>query len=222
MRKIQKNQNGLAVIEATLLLPFCMIMVLSLYYAAIFLCQRANMQANVENALTYYKNIDSDTYVEASSDMVYSYEASDVGAVGSSYGTPKYLFPYRFLKSEFNSGKFNSFFRSMCGEMFFDDGSNVKLTAKAHNYVVYKTITATATQTVKPAINLEMIGVPNEMVISATGTAVVTNGDDLIRNVDFAIDVISQTAVGQKAAEFVDKAWGYYGKFKEKFGVNEE
>ena len=55
MGKWIKNEKGLAVVEATLLLPFCFIMIIALYYAAIFMCQKANLQANVQNALIYYK-----------------------------------------------------------------------------------------------------------------------------------------------------------------------
>ena len=105
--------------------------------------------------------------------------------------------------------------------MFFDDGSNVELTAENKNYVVYKTITVTATQTVKPAVSLKVVGVPDAMTISVTGKAVITNGDDMIRNTDFVIDVVKQTSIGEKATELLDKVSGYYNSFKEKFGVNE-
>ena len=69
MEKLIKNEKGLAVVEATLLLPFCFIMIIALYYVAIFMCQKANLQANVQNALIYYKNTDSDNFVTASSGM---------------------------------------------------------------------------------------------------------------------------------------------------------
>ncbi|MBD5552394.1 MAG: hypothetical protein HDQ96_14690 [Lachnospiraceae bacterium] len=216
------SESGAAeIVEATILLPFCMIMVLALYYASIFMCQKANLQANVQNALIYYKNVDSDTFVEASGNMSYGGNSGTVGATGSRYGSPAYKFPYRFFFMNFEKSKFESFFRSMCGHMFFDDGSNVELTVESKNYVVYKTITAKATQTVKPMISLKMVGVPDSMTISVTGKVVITNGDDMIRNTDFVIDVVKQTAIGEKATELLDKVSGYYNSFKEKFGVNE-
>ena len=51
MAGLLNGEKGLAVVEATLLLPFCFLMIFALYYAAIFLCQKANLQANLENAL---------------------------------------------------------------------------------------------------------------------------------------------------------------------------
>lgn len=219
------DERGAAqVVEATILLPFCMVMVLALFYAAIFMCQKANLQANVQNALIYYKNVDSDTYVEAKENMDYGGGSGSVDAKGSSYASPTFKNPYRFFLMEFSKGKFETFFRSMCGHMFFDDetvgGSKVQLTVENQNYIIYKTVTATATQTVKPAISLKMVGVPNEMTITVTGKAVVTNGDDMVRNTDFVIDIVRQTWLGEKATELVGKVSHYYNLFKEKFGVS--
>jgi Flp pilus assembly pilin Flp len=222
MRAFIKNENGLAVIEATFLLPFCTIMIIALFYAAIFMCQKANLQANVQNALIYYKNVDSDNYIEAKSNMSYSSDNGTIGAVGSSYGTPKYKFPYRFLSMPFDSEGFKSFFRTMCKYMFFDDGTNVSIEVQKKNYVVYKTITATAHQTVKSPINLEMVGGKNSLDIYVTGSVVVTDGDDFERNIDFIIDTVNQTSFGQKVSEFVDKGVNYYNKFKTKFNVGSD
>ena len=108
----------------------------------------------------------------------------------------------------------------MCGNMFFDYGSNVQLTTKVTNYVVYKEITATAKQTVKPAISFQLLGLPDTVEISCTSSVVITNGDDFIRNIDFAVDIVEDTKIGQAAGQFVDKVKNFYDKFKEKFGVN--
>lgn len=224
MGKWIKNEKGLAVVEATLLLPFCFIMIIALYYAAIFMCQRANLQANVQNALIYYKNTDSDNFVTASPDMAYEKTEGTISAVGSSYQAPEDDYskssPYRFLSFKFSEDDFPSFFRSMVGYMFFDKGENVQISADSKNYIVYKTITATVTQNVKPAISLKMVGGSDTITISATATAVVTNSDDFIRNTDFVVDVVSKTKLGQKASELIDKAWDFYGKFKEKFNIS--
>lgn len=220
MRQLIKSEKGTAIVEATMLLPFCMLMVLALYYASIFVCQKANLQANVENALIYYKNVDSDTYVHASDAMSYQKSGSVTTANGSSYASPTYEQPYRFLGMKFENAKFERFFRSMCGYMFFDTGSNVKLTTSTKNYVVYKEIKATATQTVKPAISLSVIGVPDSMKISCTSTVVISNADDFIRNTDFVFDIVEDTKLGQAASGLVDKAKGFYEKFKQKFGVS--
>lgn len=220
MKQLIKSEKGTAIIEATMLLPFCILMVIALYYAAIFVCQKANLQANVENTLIYYKNVYSDTYVQASSEMAYQQNGTISEGKGSSYASPTYEQPYRFLGMKFDNAKFESFFRSMCGYMFFDTGSNIRLTTSTKNYVVYKEIKATATQTVKPAVSLAMVGVPDAMEISCTSTVVISDADDFIRNTDFVFDIAEDTKLGQAASGVVDKAKGFYDKFKEKFGVN--
>lgn len=219
MSKLLKNEDGLAIVEATILLPVCMLIVIALYYASIFLCQRANLQANLQTALIYYKNVESDTYVEAKEQMQFQNGDGTVGAVGSSYGSTSKLFPYRFFGMKFREGNFKSLFQSICGHMFFDTGDNVSLSVKSTNYVVYKKITATAAQTVQPAISLAMVGGPDEMTICATGESIITDADDFIRNTDFAVDLISNTALGAKIGDLADTVVGYYNKFKEKLHI---
>jgi len=216
-----KEEKGTVIVEATLLLPFCMIMIIALFYAAIFMCQKANLQANVQNALVYYKNINTDTYIEAKSSMTYGNSENSIAAVGSSFEEPVYRFPYRFLTMKFDSNAFESFFRSMYKYMFFDNGENILFTARKHNYIVYKEISVEARQTVKPAINLEMVGAKNSIDIVVTGRVIVTDGDDFIRNVDFVIDIVSQTSLGKKAKELVGNAIEFYDKFKNRFHVSD-
>lgn len=221
MIKQIKKEDGIVIVEATLLLPFCIIMIVALFYAAIFMCQKANLQANVQNALIYYKNVDSDTYVEAKSSMPFAGSGNEIAAMGSAFAEPTYRFPYRFLAMEFDNGGFESFFRSMYKYMFFDNGGNIKFTSKKHNYIVYKEIEVRAEQTVRPAINLEMVGAGNSIDIVVTGRVVVADGDDFIRNVDFVVDIVNRTALGKKAKELVGKAVEFYGKFKTKFNVSD-
>ena len=216
MRRFKKDEQGTAMLEATLMLPFCMVMIVGVLYAALYLCQRANIQSNLETALLYYKAPESDTYVEAKAQMDYSGNGLD--AVGSNFGEIRYLNPYRFLEMDFNEGNYITFFRSICGHMFFDNGDNVDITAQRHNYVLYKTIEATATQTVKPPINLTWVGGPEEMTITVTGRVVINDGDDFIRNVDFAIDMLADTSLGQAVQNVADKAVELYDKFKDAFG----
>lgn len=219
-KKFSKNESGLAVVEAAILLPVCILMVVAIYYAAIFMCQKANMQANLQNALIYYKNVDSDTYVSADADMDFTRTKDDstkISAKGSSYSVSSSLFPYRFFSMKFNNDDFESFFRSMSGYMFFDSGDNITLTTDTSNYVIYKTIKVTAEQTVMPAVSMSLIGLSDSLTISSTCEVVITNSDDFIRNVDFITDLLRDTKLGQKASELVDKAAEFYKKFKDKF-----
>ena len=218
-KTFRKNEKGLAIVEAAIILPFCILMVLAVYYAAIFLCQRANLQANLQNTLIYYKNADSDNWVEPKTGMAYNLSENIDSGTGDAYNVDGSLFPYRFFGMNFDEQNFEKFFRSMAGHMFFDDGTNIDLKVDSTNYIIYKSITATATQTVKPAIDLSMVGFPSELTIRASGEAVITNGDDFIRNIDFIIDIVSKTAFGEKVSQLVEKASELYESLKTKFDL---
>ena len=139
--------------------------------------------------------------------------------------------PYRKLGSAMAKGfanavgiktsevDFTDFFRSGSGHMFFDDGSNVSVTYKEQDFVIYKRITATATQKISAPINLEMVGGKNSMVINVQSSVVVVDGDDVIRDIDYAGHLIDNSAVGDKLREIAGKITDYYGKLKEKLGI---
>ena len=224
-RNLHKDESGMAVVEAAIILPLCIIMVIAVYYAAIFMAQQANLQANLQNSVVYFKNVESDNYVELDSRMTYDHASGTVKANSAiTMETPKYMFPYRSVFSKWNGGvknKFTSFFRSMCGHMFFDTGDNIKLTVPSmNNYIVYKCLTVHATQTVKPAISLAMVGLPDEFEISASARITVTNPDELIHNIDFVIDILEDTKLGQMAGELAGKVQELYQKFTGLWGDN--
>ncbi len=217
-KKFHKDESGLAIVEATILLPVCILMIMAVYYASIFMCQKANIQANLQNALVYYKNTGSDTFIEANANMAYVRDENRLTtAGGSAYGTPSEKFPYRLILFSIDEDNFRSFFRSMAGVMFFDSGENIEITADSTNFVIYKSIKATATQTVRPAISFAMIGLPDAITIEVTGEVVVTDGDEFIRNIDLAVDLLSDTKLGEMAKNIGSKASELYSKFKTTF-----
>lgn len=223
LKKLKKDDSGLAVVEATILLPFCILIVFAVYYASVFMCQKANMQANLQNAIIYYKNPQSDTYVSAGTDMAFKREDQLIGAGGSSFNDGdeqvEHLFPYRSFALKFKSADFEKFFRSMVGYMFFDSGDNIKITANTKNFIIYKTIIADAVQTVSPAVSLRSVGFDDRIRITAHAEAVITNGDEFIRNADFAVDLISETKLGEAAGELADKLVEIYNNIKDSLGV---
>ena len=225
IRQFKEDEKGTAIVEATILLPFCIVIIIALFYAAIFLCQKANLQANLQNTLIYYKNTYSDTYIDTQDTIHYTKSGETYSGAGSSFGTIRYLFPYRAfieLFQKFDSSKFESFFRKMSGFMFFDDGENITISpldgnSYLKNYLIYKTISAKATQVLKPAINLEMIGIDNEIIIEVSGTVVISDGDEMIREVDLAVDLLEDTKIGEAAGKAVAKVAELYNKFKSVF-----
>lgn len=220
---MQKEQ-GHTIVEATIIYPVTILVFFVLLYAALFVCQRANLQANLEDALIYYKNADSDTYVTAGRELSFSTDGNIIAAAGNTYEEPQKLDPYRSIFrsvgiGSVNSGNFSSFFRSAYRHMFFDDGSNITVTIKEQNFLIYKRLTATAEQTVRPAVNIAFVGASNSLTISSTATVVVVDGDSMIRDIDFAKGLVSDTRFGKAASKAVGKAVDFYNKLKEKLGI---
>jgi len=223
MKDLLRDKKGDSIVEATILLPFCTIMIVAMYFAAIYVCQKANLQANLQNALIYYKNSYSDTFVGVSDEMTYSMDGvKDVASAANKYDNSKYKNPYRFFFMDKPGSGFETFFKSMAGHMFFETpgGENIKVNVKTTNYVVYQALSVTVTQEFAPAVNLGMVGLDNKMNIEVSGTAVIHDGDDFIRNTDFVIDIIENTKIGKAAKEMVGKAKDLYGKFKDTFGID--
>lgn len=213
----QRKECGLVVVEATIILPIAILSVILLLYLSLFLFQRANLQACLETSLVYYKNTVTDTYVTKNSELEYTITGNDTMASGNSYSATEPLNPYRGL---FGDGHhlgdeeaFTDYFRSVAGNMLFDD--DLSLTIDYSNYVILKQLKVTATQTVEAPIDFSILGVDNQYEISAAARVNVVDHDDMIRNVDYAIDIIEDTKLGELARNFAAKFTEAYGKMKE-------
>ncbi len=63
MDRKKKKNGGHVAVEAVIILPIAVLSTLLLLYLALFLFQRASLQAALETTLVYYKNTVTDTYV---------------------------------------------------------------------------------------------------------------------------------------------------------------
>lgn len=209
------SERGSAEVEAIIILPIAVLSVVMLLYLSLFLFQRANLQSCLESSLVYYKNTVTDTYVGKEE---VSYSASDGAYMGvsSTYSAEAPEFPYRGMfgdGGELNSQeKFKAYFLSVAGKMLFEQG--LTLDIDYSNYVVLKQFEVTALQEVSFPIDLSMLGIGREHKISATARVAVVDHDSLIRNVDYAIDIVEDTWLGEWAKDFAAKIGKAYDKLK--------
>ena len=68
----RKKERGHVAVEAVIILPIAVLSTLLLLYLALFLFQRASLQAALETTLVYYKNTVTDTYVTKNSETEYT------------------------------------------------------------------------------------------------------------------------------------------------------
>ena len=143
-------------------------------------------------------------------------------ASGNSFEANEPLNPYRGMFGDSygleNSADFEKYFKSVAGNMLFDD--NLKLTIDHTNYLVLKQLEVTAVQTIEAPIDFSVLGIDNKFEITATAKVNVINHDDMIRNVDYAVDLLEDTKLGEIYDNIADKVREAYGKLKEAIGAD--
>lgn len=219
--KIRK-EDGSVEVEATFILPIAILCVILLLYLALFLFQRANLQVCLETSLIYYKNTVTDTFVVRNDEVTYVKKDDSYIGTGNSYSATEPRNPYIGMHESAGTlesdEQFQDYFRSVAGKMLFDD--ELSVTIDYSNYLLVKQFEVTATQMVTAPIDFSMIGVDNKYEISATARVVVSDHDETIRNVDYIIDILDDTAVGDMARNFAAKVSAGYQKLKDVLGAS--
>ncbi|MBQ7774496.1 MAG: hypothetical protein IJ379_01115 [Lachnospiraceae bacterium] len=219
----KRKERGSVEVEATFILPIAILSAILLIYLSLFMFQRANLQACLETTLVYYKNTITDSYVTKNDKLEYVVTDTSSMASGNSYSATEPLWPYRgWFGEDFgvdlsSEEAYRDYFDSVAGNMLFDD--DLKLTLDVNNYMIYKQLEVTATQTVKAPIDFSILGVDNTYEITAAARVNVIDHDDMIRNADYAIDIVEDTKLGKIAKDFASKIGEYYQKMKDTLGV---
>lgn len=213
----RRKEQGHIAVEAIILLPIAVLSTLLLLYLALFLFQRASLQAALETTLVYYKNTVTDTYVTRNSEMEYT-EGEDyqIGA-GNSYSAEYPLSPYRGIFGDNLQKDYEKYFRSTAQRILYRDDLN--LTIDKTNYILFNQFEVTATQMVSSPLDFSILGIDNQYKISATARVAVVDHDSLIRNGDYAISLIKDTKLGEMARNFAGKISAAYTKLKEILGA---
>jgi len=222
MKKKNISEAGAVVVEATILLPIAILCVILLLYVSIFVYQKAILQAALETSVVYFKNTLTDHFVIQNEKLEQSYTAGEDGAkgtieaIGNRYEKPdKPLNPYAKFSTynkKVSQEGFASYFQSIAGKMLYDD--KIKLTIDYSNYVLFKEIEVTAEQIVKFPIDFSIIGVNGSVNLSATARVAAVDHDELIRNMDYAVDILEDTKVGEVAKKIAGKIGEVYSKMR--------
>ncbi len=215
------REPGYVVVEATILLPLAVLSTLLLLYLSLFLCQRVSLQSYLETSLVYYKNTVTDTYVKKDETLRYTKGEDDYMGAGNSYSASEPLSPYRGLFGDGNrlnsQEAFEQYFRSVAGSMLFEE--DLQLSIDYSNYVFLKQFEATATQKVSSPIDFRLLGIGSEYTVSATARVSVLDHDSTIRDVDYAIDLLEDTKLGEMAKNLASKISEAYDNMKGVLGA---
>lgn len=220
MKNKRIHEKGSVEVEATFILPLVIIFAVLLIYLSLFMFQKACLQGSLETAVIYYKSSITDSFITENEKMEYISEDTQRIGSGNSYKAVDVESPFAGMfegitkksKSK-NESKFRNYVGTILGKALV--GSEPQITYKYINGLVSDQIEATATQTVTFPIDLSFIGAKNEYQISAFARVAVVDSDGLINNVDFVIDVLTDTKLKELADDFKGKIGEAYQKVKD-------
>lgn len=184
IKKLNKEEAYI-IVEATLIFPMIIIIFFGMIMASMVLPFRASLQKATQYAANSIAMASSDSWfgIDAYNnlkkskprniylDLISPFEDIEEGALTQS------------VKEQVNWLNMN------LDETAFAN-KDVKVDYKLTKYILYNEVSVTATKHIRFPINIAWMGMTNEIDISVTSTAVVNNGDEFIRGMDLATDIV--------------------------------
>lgn len=183
--KLRHNHHGYAIVEATIVFPIIIMIFTGLMLLASYLPQRAVLQYATQHAATAIASESGDTWLSYDADGLEYTRVNSKSDLDNVYAS--------LLSSIFTSRKNSSAEDIVINQeknSIHFASSELTVDCSVLNAVVYKEVSVSATSTFKAPVNLGFVGFPTEIPITVTSTAVVQNGDEFIRNMDIAADMI--------------------------------
>ena len=203
-KTLRKDESGLVLVEAVIVFPVMICMILILYFTSIHLFQKANIQSMVELALAHNAYEYSDTGV--------TYNNTYVG-----HYAPALKNPYRHLFFEQDTDGITTLSKRYTKAFSFYGVTNYDLKVTSKNYLIYRELEAVATQTIKPVINPAFLGLPSEITLRARAVCVINDPDEFIRTSDIAFDIVyavdKKFGISETIGKVFSKVTEVIGKF---------
>lgn len=215
-RNLRENDQGSAVVEATILFPIMMMIFAGLVLLAMYLPTRANLQRATQYAATAISVQESDSWLFFDETaMDYQWE-TDRNALTNVY----VQFFGSLIETQRERGEKESLAKAIVKDFidngFILNGGEPDVTCVVRNYVIYKEVAVTATHTIQLPVDLTFVGLARDIPITVTSTAIVLDGDGFLRNVDMTTDFVDylnkKYNLGlDKLGESLNKVWDFMG-----------
>jgi len=206
MKKII-NENGVVIVEASIVFPIVLFVVLLMIYMGNVYYQQAKLNSIVDIAA-----IKGAAY--CADPMLDDIEAS--GSVPTKYND---IQPYRYLFGvsdvETKMQKYISEQYKSAGDGFFGSMAplSIKCEANFNNSVIMYSFTVEATYDIKVPLRFMGTEAPKMVSLSAKATAPVNDNAEFINNIDMALDYYESSGLSQKVSAAADKIKGFFNKF---------
>lgn len=238
LRKRLKDENGaVMLIEAVFIYPIVFLAIFFLIYVGLFILQYMSVSAYAQKvALLASREVAYPGYINLVSKDVYTTSAveADLGtdAEGNTINSfsgkvtlnfdPKkaQVNAYRYwgdpLSSESKTVLVNILKEMVKKNSIIGAGGDVKATVEAENYFVTQYVKVSVSQPLASFPVLDAFGI-EQPTVSATVQASVNDTDELVRNVDFAVDAIR--AIAKKLGIDTDNIKQKFKEAKEFLGL---
>lgn len=190
MKKIQdfmEDVRGGAVVEAAMLFPIIILICAALVLLSIYMPLRAAMQRSTQYAATALATERSDTWLRFDPDTMSYYWLDDRDELSNVYAA---LLGSLVGTQGDDADDAEQTVLNLENKNILKPSSDLTVEFGVVNYIVYKEIVVTAKREIPTPLNLTMFGIPREIELVVTSTAVVQNGDEFIRNMDLAVDIL--------------------------------
>lgn len=207
MKKILKNNSGVVIVEASIVFPIMLFVILMLLYMGNVYYQQANLNSIVDIAAIkgaaycadpMLDNIEETGSVPKSSNDIqpyrYLFGVSDVESKMQ-----------RYVEEQYGSAG-DGFFGSMAP-------SSVTCNAKFNNSVIMYSFTVEATYDIKVPLRFMGTEAPTIVSLSSKATAPVNDNGEFINNLDMAIDYYESSGLKDKVSTVTDKIKDFFNKF---------
>ncbi len=238
LRKRLKDENGaVMLIEAVFIYPIVFLAIFFLIYVGLFILQYMSVSAYAQKvALLASREVAYPGYINLVSKDVYTTSAveadlgtdADGNTINSFSGKVTLNFDpkkaqvnaYRYwgdpLSSESKTVLVNILKEMVKKNSIIGAGGDVKATVEAENYFVTQYVKVSVSQPLASFPVLDAFGI-EQPTVSATVQASVNDTDELVRNVDFAVDAIR--AIAKKLGIDTDNIKQKFKEAKEFLGL---
>lgn len=207
MKKIVKDDSGLLIVEASIVFPIMLFVILMMLYMGNVYYQQAKLNAVVDMAAVKGAAYCADPMLD---------DIENTGSVPKAYND---IQPYRYLfgVSDVESKMQNYVTEQYgtAGDGFFGSMAPTSVTcdAKFNNSVVMYSFTVEATYDIKVPLRFMGTEAPTIVSLSAKATAPVNDNGEFINNLDMALDYYESSGMSKKVSTAADKIKGFFNKF---------
>lgn len=207
MKKIFKDNNGVLIVEASIVFPIMLFVILMMLYMGNVYYQQAKLSSIVDMAAIKGAAYCADPMLD------------DIEKAGNVPTTNNDIQPYRYLFGvsdvESKMKKYVTDQYKTAGDGFFCSMAPVSITCDANfnNSVVMYSFTVEATYDIKVPLRFMGTEAPTIVSLSAKATAPVNDNGEFINNLDMALDYYESSGMSKKVSAVTDKIKDFFSKF---------